>query len=157
MSFFDKLHEPFHGFVSDLKDSLTGKDENKPPQGAQQQGGQAPQPGPGQEYHSQHRFMSFAPERHGNETKWYVDGCKYCSGYCLWSFGNQSWIGSYMYAVSIAIERARESIWILDWWLSPELFLRRPPAKNQQYRLDRMLHAAAERGVKVNIIVYKVS
>ena len=60
-----------------------------------------------------------------------------------------------MYAVSIALERARESIWILDWWLSPELYLRRPPAKNQQYRVDRMLQAAAERGVKVNIIVYK--
>jgi phospholipase D1/2 len=60
-----------------------------------------------------------------------------------------------MWAVSVALERARESIWILDWWLSPELYLRRPPAKYQQYRLDRMLHAAAERGVKVNIIVYK--
>jgi phospholipase D1/2 len=138
MSFFNKLHEPFHGFVSDLKDTLSGKDEqNKPPQGGQaQQAGQAP-PQPGQEYHTQHRFLSFAPERHGNDTKWYVDGC------------------SYMYAVSIALERARESVWILDWWLSPELYLRRPPAKNQQYRLDRMLHAAAERGVKVNIIVYK--
>jgi hypothetical protein len=40
-------------------------------------------------------------------------------------------------------------------WLSPELYLRRPPAKNEQYRVDRMLKAAAERGVKVNIIVYK--
>lgn len=40
-------------------------------------------------------------------------------------------------------------------WLSPELYLRRPPAKNEQYRVDRMLQAAAQRGVKVNIIVYK--
>jgi hypothetical protein len=40
-------------------------------------------------------------------------------------------------------------------WLSPELYLRRPPAQNEQYRLDRMLQAAAQRGVKVNIIVYK--
>jgi len=40
-------------------------------------------------------------------------------------------------------------------WLSPELYLRRPPARNEQYRVDRMLKAAAERGVKVNIIVYK--
>jgi phospholipase D1/2 len=40
-------------------------------------------------------------------------------------------------------------------WLSPELYLRRPPAKNEQYRLDRMLKAAAERGVQVNVIVYK--
>jgi hypothetical protein len=50
---------------------------------------------------------------------------------------------------------ARESIYILDWWLSPELYLRRPPSRNQQYRLDNMLKAAAERGVKINIIVYK--
>lgn len=40
-------------------------------------------------------------------------------------------------------------------WLSPELYLRRPPAKNEQYRVDRMLQAAAQRGVRVNIIVYK--
>jgi hypothetical protein len=40
-------------------------------------------------------------------------------------------------------------------WLSPELYLRRPPAKNEQYRLDKMLFAAAQRGVKINIIVYK--
>ncbi|KAA8621685.1 Phospholipase D/nuclease [Pyrenophora tritici-repentis] len=137
MSFFKKIHDPLHGFVSDLKDAISGDDHaQKPPAAATtyEQGGQ---PQPGQEYHEQHRFLSFAPERHGNEAKWYVDGC------------------SYMYAVSIALERAKESIWILDWWLSPELYLRRPPAKNQQYRVDRMLHAAAERGVKVNIIVYK--
>jgi phospholipase D1/2 len=38
---------------------------------------------------------------------------------------------------------------------NPELYLRRPPSQNEKYRLDRMLFAAAERGVKVNIIVYK--
>jgi phospholipase D1/2 len=90
------------------------------------------------EAHAAHRFKSFAPERrHGNDAKWHVDGC------------------SYMFAVSVALERARQSVWIMDWWLSPELYLRRPPAKNEQYRLDRMLKAAAERGVKVNVIVYK--
>ena len=40
-------------------------------------------------------------------------------------------------------------------WLSPELYLRRPPSRNEQYRVDRMLQAAAQRGVKVKIIVYK--
>jgi phospholipase D1/2 len=30
---------------------------------------------------------------------------------------------SYMWAVSMAIEEARESIWILDWWLSPGKYL----------------------------------
>ncbi|GAD97514.1 hypothetical protein MYCGRDRAFT_35527 [Paecilomyces variotii No. 5] len=84
-----------------------------------------------------HRYDSFAPERGSNQVKWHVDGC------------------NYFHAVSIALEQAKETIWILDWWLSPELYLRRPPAKNEQYRVDRMLQAAAERGVHVNIIVYK--
>lgn len=82
------------------------------------------------------RYQSFAAPSSGN-VKWHVDGA------------------SYFHAVSTALEQARESIYILDWWLSPELYLRRPPAKNEQYRLDNMLKAAAERGVKVNIIVYK--
>ncbi len=60
-----------------------------------------------------------------------------------------------MWAVSVALESAQHEIWILDWWLSPELYLRRPPAANEQYRLDRMLFAAAQRGVQINIIVYK--
>jgi len=86
---------------------------------------------------TENRFHSFAPQRAENEAKWFVDGC------------------GYMWAVSVALEEAKESIWILDWWLSPELYLRRPPSVNHQYRLDRMLFAAADRGVKVNIIVYK--
>ncbi|OLN97400.1 Phospholipase D1-like protein 1 [Colletotrichum chlorophyti] len=87
-------------------------------------------------HHAENRFQSFAPQTTGN-AKWYVDGC------------------SYFWAVSEAIEQARESIYILDWWLSPELYLRRPPSQNERYRIDNLLKAAAERGVKVNIIVYK--
>ncbi|KAH8805791.1 hypothetical protein F5884DRAFT_459135 [Xylogone sp. PMI_703] len=89
------------------------------------------------EHTADNRYLSFAAPRAGNHAKWYVDGC------------------GYFWAVSEAIERAEESIWILDWWLSPELYLRRPPSENEKYRLDRMLVEAAERGVKVNIIVYK--
>ncbi|KAI8630463.1 phospholipase D/nuclease [Xylariaceae sp. FL1651] len=89
-----------------------------------------------QPVNTNHRFQSFSPQTSGN-AKWYVDGA------------------SYFWAVSIALEEARESIYILDWWLSPELYLRRPPSRNEQYRLDNMLRAAAERGVDVNIIVYK--
>ena len=83
------------------------------------------------------RFHSFAPQRAQNGVKWFVDGC------------------GYFYALSVAIENAQSQIWIMDWWLSPELYLRRPPSKNESYRLDRMLKAAAERGVKVNVMVYK--
>ncbi|KAK5135684.1 hypothetical protein LTR08_004985 [Meristemomyces frigidus] len=84
-----------------------------------------------------HRFQSFAPERDGNRIKWYIDG------------------RDYFHAVSVALERAKETIYIADWWLSPELYLRRPPALKQEWRLDKVLKRAAERGVKVYVIVYK--
>ncbi|KAM0692775.1 hypothetical protein Q7P36_007331 [Cladosporium allicinum] len=85
----------------------------------------------------EHRFQSFAPGRDGNNVKWYIDG------------------RDYFHAVSVALERAKESIYLADWWISPELFLRRPPYFNQEWRLDKIIKRAAERGVKVYIIVYK--
>lgn len=69
--------------------------------------------------------------------KWYVDG------------------RDYFWAVSVALERAKESIYMADWWISPELFLRRPPHKYPEYRLDRLLKRKAEEGVKIYVIVYK--
>lgn len=57
--------------------------------------------------------------------------------------------------MSIALEQAKESIYICDWWLSPELFLRRPPYHKQEYRLDQILKRKAEAGVKIYVIVYK--
>ncbi|KAI9816311.1 MAG: hypothetical protein M1827_001913 [Pycnora praestabilis] len=84
-----------------------------------------------------HRFQSFAPERPGNNIKWYVDG------------------RDYFWAVSVALERAKETIYIEDWWLSPELFLRRPPYYNQEWRLDQVLKRRAEAGVKIYVIVYR--
>lgn len=61
----------------------------------------------------------------------------------------------YFWAVSVAMERAKETIYIADWWLSPELFLRRPPYYNQEWRLDQIIKRAAERGVKIYVMVYK--
>ncbi|KAH7128706.1 hypothetical protein B0J11DRAFT_525551 [Dendryphion nanum] len=84
-----------------------------------------------------HRFESFAPERDNNLVKWYIDG------------------RDYFWAVSEALEQAKETIYIEDWWLSPELFLRRPPFYNQKYRLDQILKRKAQEGVKIYIIVYK--
>ncbi|KAH0359606.1 phospholipase D/nuclease, partial [Aureobasidium melanogenum] len=133
MSFlFDKVHKAVHEIGNDLKDKFSEHGQTQSA-GANEQYGQSDYNDP----HRTHRFQSFAPHRIGNEVKWYVDGA------------------GYMHAVSIALERARESIWIMDWWLSPELYLRRPPAQNEQYRVDRMLQAAAERGVQVNILIYK--
>lgn len=42
-----------------------------------------------------------------------------------------------------------------DWWLTPELYLRRPPAAHPEWRLDRLLYRKAVEGVKVYVIVYK--
>lgn len=84
-----------------------------------------------------HRFNSFAPERDGNKIKWYVDG------------------RDYYHAVSMSLEAAKEVIYIEDWWLSPELFLRRPPYHAQYWRLDNVLKRRAEAGVKIYVIVYK--
>ncbi|TDZ37330.1 Phospholipase D1 [Colletotrichum sidae] len=85
----------------------------------------------------QHRFQSYFPEHDGNLIKWYVDG------------------RNYFWAVSEALEKAQETIYIADWWLSPELFLRRPPHYNQQWRLDQVLKRRAEAGVKIFVIVYR--
>jgi len=53
------------------------------------------------------------------------------------------------------LERAKETIYIADWWLSPELFLRRPPYFNQEWRLDQVLKRRAAAGVKIYVIVYR--
>jgi len=44
---------------------------------------------------------------------------------------------------------------VKDWWLTPELYLRRPPAYHPEWRLDRVLKRKAEQGVKIFVIVYK--
>ncbi|TCD64375.1 hypothetical protein EIP91_004206 [Steccherinum ochraceum] len=89
------------------------------------------------EINASHRFQSFAGERSQNAVKWHIDG------------------HDYMYALSEMLESAREAIFILDWWLTPELYLRRPPASNPEWRLDRVLKRKAEQGVKVYVVVYK--
>ncbi|RKP34653.1 hypothetical protein BJ085DRAFT_35999, partial [Dimargaris cristalligena] len=84
-----------------------------------------------------HRFASFAPIRDNTHTCWYVDG------------------EQYFHAVSEAILHARETIFIADWWLSPDLYLRRPPAEHEEFRIDRLLYRKAEEGVEIYIVMYK--
>ncbi|KAG0234011.1 hypothetical protein BGW42_006992 [Actinomortierella wolfii] len=84
-----------------------------------------------------HRFGSFAPEREDAKVRYYVDG------------------KDYFHAVSDAILAAKTEIYICDWWLSPELYLRRPPEQNQEFRLDRLLKKKAMEGVMIYIVVYK--
>ncbi len=83
------------------------------------------------------RFDSFAPVRSGVFAQWLVDG------------------RDYMWNVSRAISMARDVIYIHDWWLSPELYMRRPAAISQKWRLDRLLQRKAREGVKVFVIMYR--
>ena len=57
----------------------------------------------------------------------------------------------------IVIESATEFIGIFDWWLSPELYMKRPPAENEDWRLDKLLLRKAQQGVKVCIVRHFVS
>lgn len=84
-----------------------------------------------------HRMHSFAPVRPGNHVKWHSDGC------------------DYFWALSEIIDQATSHIFILDWWLSPEMYLRRPPHLFEDYRFDRLLKRKALQGVRIFIVVYK--
>ncbi|RFU30953.1 hypothetical protein B7463_g5385, partial [Scytalidium lignicola] len=83
------------------------------------------------------RFNSFAPVRTGVYAQWLVDG------------------RDYMWNVSRAINMAKDVIYIHDWWLSPQLYMRRPAAISQKWRLDRLLQKKAREGVKIFIIIYR--
>ncbi|PIL22872.1 hypothetical protein GSI_15568 [Ganoderma sinense ZZ0214-1] len=86
-------------------------------------------------YTGKNRFDSFAPIRLNVAAQWLVDGRDY-----FWN-------------LSRAILLARETIQIHDWWLSPELQMRRP--HKDKYRLDNLLEMKAREGVKIYIILYQ--
>ncbi|ODV97208.1 hypothetical protein PACTADRAFT_48957 [Pachysolen tannophilus NRRL Y-2460] len=89
------------------------------------------------EWSQANRFGSFAPVRDNCFAQWFVDA------------------RDYMWACSSALEMAKETIYIHDWWLSPELYMRRPANGNQQWRIDRILKRKAEQGVKIFVIIYR--
>ncbi|RDA89957.1 hypothetical protein CP533_6665 [Ophiocordyceps camponoti-saundersi (nom. inval.)] len=88
-------------------------------------------------WYEKKRFGSFAPVRTGVFAQWLVDG------------------RDYMWNVSRAINMARDVIYIHDWWLSPELYMRRPACISQKWRLDRLLQKKAREGVKIFVIIYR--
>lgn len=88
-------------------------------------------------WHEKKRFDSYAPVRNNVFAQWLVDG------------------RDYMWNVSRAINMAKDVIYIHDWWLSPELYMRRPAAISQKWRLDRLLQKKAREGVKIFVIVYR--
>ena len=97
-------------------------------------------------------FKSYTNEKKGNLAHWFSDG------------------EDYFKDLSEKLMEAKESIFITDWWLSPEVWLTRP-APTQTYmamafqkknkkerppysRLMDILYQCANRGVKVYVLVY---
>lgn len=50
---------------------------------------------------------------------------------------------TYFEAVADALDKAKEEIFIADWWLSPELYMKRPVIQGQVWRLDHILKRKA--------------
>lgn len=48
-----------------------------------------------------------------------------------------------MSAVADAIENAKEEVYITDWWLSPEIYLKRPAIVGDYWQLDKLLQRKA--------------
>ncbi|KAF8392647.1 hypothetical protein HHK36_022996 [Tetracentron sinense] len=88
-----------------------------------------------------HRFGSFAPPRglteDGSQAQWFIDG------------------QAAFDAIASSIEEAKSEIFITDWWLCPELYLRRPFHAHASSRLDALLETKAKQGVQIYILLYK--
>lgn len=88
------------------------------------------------------RFNSFCPVTRSNYAKWYINGHEYYKD------------------LADELEKAESRIFITDWWLSPELYLKRPiPIRSDgidtKWRLDQVLLRAANRGVMIYVLLYK--
>ncbi|KAJ8679652.1 hypothetical protein QAD02_015439 [Eretmocerus hayati] len=91
----------------------------------------------GRQFIQANPHKSFVPYRCPISARWFVDG------------------SDYMSAVADALENATEEIFIADWWLSPEIFMKRPTVNGDYWRLDNILQRKAIAGVKVFIMIYK--
>ncbi|XP_038673019.1 phospholipase D1-like isoform X1 [Scyliorhinus canicula] len=83
------------------------------------------------------RFKSFSAVHENTLCKWYVNA------------------KGYFEDLANALDNAREEIFITDWWLSPEIFLKRPVVEGNHWRLDCVLKRKAQQGVKIFVILYK--
>ncbi|KAL3883140.1 hypothetical protein ACJMK2_029433, partial [Sinanodonta woodiana] len=91
----------------------------------------------GKDFTKPNRYESFAPMRDKSFARWFVDG------------------SSYFEAVADALEKAKEEIFITGWWLTPEIYMKRPMTQGDYWRLDAILTRKAKAGVKVFILLYK--
>lgn len=83
------------------------------------------------------RFSSSFLVRNNNHAEWFIDGEGYFDEVCT------------------CLHRAQREVYITDWWLSPELYLKRPSDDFPNSQLVEILGHIADRGVQVYVIIYK--
>lgn len=83
------------------------------------------------------RFESSFPPRSQNISTWFVDGEEYFS------------------EVLSSLQQAQREVFISDWWLSPELFLKRPSIFFPESSIIEVLGQLADRGISVYVHIYK--
>lgn len=90
------------------------------------------------------RYRSFCPLSYDNHATSYINASKYYNDVCD------------------DLEKAKHEIYITDWWMSPEVYLKRPIKVKEDgeslditHRLDMVLKRAAERGCKIFILLYR--
>ncbi|XP_077682863.1 phospholipase D1 [Eretmochelys imbricata] len=91
----------------------------------------------GKNFLTHHRFGSYAAVQQNTLAKWYVNA------------------KGYFEDVADAMEAAKEEIFITDWWLSPEIFMKRPVVEGNRWRLDCILKRKAQQGVRIFVMLYK--
>ena len=80
---------------------------------------------------------SFALPRPGTKARWFVQGRDY-----------------YWYLAEM-IQKATKEIYITDWWMSPEVELKRPKEKyDEGWRLEELIMRKAEEGVMIYIQLF---
>ncbi|KFD56520.1 hypothetical protein M514_02624 [Trichuris suis] len=92
---------------------------------------------PGKEFLQSNAYGSTYPIRMNSYGMWFVDG------------------KDFMENLANMIELAEEEIFITDWWLSPEIYLKRPAIEGRRWRLDELLKRKAEQGVHIYVLLYK--
>ena len=101
----------------------------------------------------ENKFGAYTNEKLNNKAYWFVDG------------------RDYFYDLKKKLEEAKETIFITDWWMSPEVWLERPVdtkvyisldfrkkdrKENPPYsRLKDILYQKAIKGVKIYILIYQ--
>lgn len=72
--------------------------------------------------------------REGIQARWYIDGRDYYAD------------------LADAMEAAKKTIFITDWFITPEIYMKRDYPASAANRLDRLLQRKARQGVRIFIL-----